>query len=31
MKDNEADNEEEPQLTLNWQWMHEPHVQMKDD
>lgn len=30
MKDNKSDNEEEPHSTLNWQWMHEPHVQMKD-
>ncbi|KHN27596.1 Beta-galactosidase 15 [Glycine soja] len=30
MKDNKSDNEEEPHSTLNWQWMHEPHVQLKD-
>ncbi|KAG5006945.1 hypothetical protein JHK85_025487 [Glycine max] len=30
MKDSKSDNEEEPHSTLNWQWMHEPHVQLKD-
>lgn len=30
MKDNEADDEEEPYI-LNWQWRQEPYKQMKDD
>lgn len=29
MKENEADDEDEP-YTLNWQWMHEPYMQMKN-
>nr|KYP63346.1 Beta-galactosidase [Cajanus cajan] len=30
MKDDEADNKDDEPTSLNWQWMHEPHVQMKD-